>query len=161
MVEQRTENPRVAGSIPALGTPFSCRVLSTYTSYTPQSLHVKKIKLLVVGLLVLSAGCLAVNAFFRAALPVDDAYLYGICMRTEPGSSLADLEQLFGKSTIVHNDGKATHYQFGSHEYSVLYSDYIVAYQDNESKKITRLKCAEKTYAWNSERITQHPSGSQ
>ncbi len=121
-------------------------------------MHVKKIKIIVLGLLAIAAGCLTIDALFRAMLP--DEHLYRICMSSESGASLADLEQLFGKSTSVHNDGNVTHYQFGSHAYSVLYSDYIVAYQDNKSKKIIRLKCAEKTDAWNSERITNHPSGS-
>lgn len=110
--------------------------------------------------LVTAAGGLAVGSFLRGILPVDDTQLYGICMSSEPGSSLADLEKLFGKPTSVRTEGKATQYQFGSHEYSVLYSDYIVAYQDNESKKITRLKCAEKTDAWNNERTPNYPSGS-
>jgi len=120
---------------------------------------VKKLKILVLGSLGIAAGCLAVDTFLQRALPVNDAHLYDICMNSKSGSSIADLEQLFGKSTSVHNDGKATHYQFGSDEYSVLYSDYIVAYQDNESKQITRLKCAEGTDAWNHERITNHRSG--
>ena len=117
----------------------------------------KKAKILVCSLVVTAAGGLASHSLFQRALPVDDDQLYGICMSSEPGSSLADLEQLFGEPTSVRTEGKATQYQFGSHEYSVLYSDYIVAYQDNESKKITRLKCAEKTDAWNDQRMTDHP----
>jgi hypothetical protein len=39
MVEQRTENPRVAGSIPALGTIFYCAKIGFTTVVSLRSSH--------------------------------------------------------------------------------------------------------------------------
>lgn len=73
-------------------------------------------------------------------------HLYIQCMRIKPGVTVESLTRLFGTPEHVKKDGYEA-YLFGSYEYSVMYSDYIVAVV-NEKGDVTDFRCGEGAYPW-------------
>lgn len=68
------------------------------------------------------------------------------CMQIKPGVKIEELVHLFGSPQHFKEDGYER-YLFGSYEYSVLYSDYIVAEVSGEGQ-ITDFRCGERMFPW-------------
>ena len=99
------------------------------------------IALLAVGGVILSHHVLFPNA-------KENTRVYLQCMQTPQGVTLDQLKNMFGPVHIGHDDGPLHEYWFGSHEYSVAHSAYIVAEVNKSTGQVVRLSCGEGSLAW-------------
>lgn len=74
--------------------------------------------------------------------------VYSSCMATKPGTPLSELQKMFVSADIEHDHGATHEYWFGSHDYSVLNSAYIVATVNKATGEVIRLSCGEGAVAW-------------
>lgn len=108
----------------------------------------KKRYALTLSALILMSGVLGFMYLDRLFFPNTNELnkLNRQCMEVRPGVSLSELQRLFGVPRHFQEEGYVR-YLFGSHEYSVLFSDYIVA-KINAEGEIIDFRCGEGMYPW-------------